>query len=82
MKFKPEDFNYFSVAIAAQANARLEELLPDLKKQWLEELLRDAPKVSGKMVGDNMASAWSSWSIRSYNDTHTAKLVCIEEVKP
>lgn len=54
LKFVPEDFSQqdwdFKMdlrQIADEANARLAELLPDLRKQWMEELLKDAPRVYG-----------------------------------
>jgi hypothetical protein len=96
IKFVPEDFcdyDGFTVCFhtdgsnlcpgisrAAKANARLAELLPDLKKQWLEELLAGAPV----MEVTETEFGWFGEEIRPEvgptGRTHTARLVCIKEL--
>lgn len=58
--------------IADIANSRLAEL----KKEWLEELLRDAPVVYG---GHQEGFSMFNLSKGPF-DTHTARIVCIEEI--
>lgn len=80
--FKPKDFSNFAsfppqmdmkAAIAHLANAKLEEF----KKQWLEELLADAPTMHCRRMSDS----WVATESRDEYDTHTAKLVDIREIK-
>lgn len=56
--------------LADLCNAKLAEI----KKAWLEELLRDAPIVYGYKVRGWIMEENSSDSL----DTHQARLVCIE----
>lgn len=62
-------------AYAAQAAEDANLQLPQLKAQWLEELLRDAPVVTGRNL---MYTDWH-WGPHEF-DTHTAKLIAIEEI--
>lgn len=58
-------------------------LLPQLKAQWLAELLRDAPVVEGRSVERNQGveGMWM-WSTNQglADCTHTARLVDVKEI--
>lgn len=85
--FKPKDFSNFAsfppqmdmkAAIAHLANAKLEEF----KKQWLEELLADAPTMYGGERVDGSGNLSFEQDKRDFpwDVTHTAKLVEIKEI--
>lgn len=65
--------------IAKIANA----LLPELKKQWLEELLADAPTVYGgeRLDGSGNLRFEQDQGDFPWDVTHTAKLVDIKEIE-
>lgn len=104
-EFKPEDFylplrddegnkisqDHVERVAALIANARLAELLEACKKQWLEELLKDAPFVSSSNEVEPPLHTWFKVGIASdvymgdekifAKSTHRARLVQIEEIK-
>ncbi len=79
MKFKPEDFeiDYLLHACCAEiANVKLLEI----KKQWLEELVKDAPEIYGRRV--RIVDMVDDWQWDHYDDPNTYKgrVVCIEKL--
>lgn len=79
--FKPQDFFEIDdsngrLHVALCATEAANALLPEFKKQWLEELLRDAPTVYG--IASDPRWEWSY--VQTEHETHTAKLVDIREI--
>jgi len=89
VKFKPEDFKckdcfgYCSCVqggeyIARLANARIPFILEEAKKQWMKELLAEAPVV---YADKRHAEIQNVWVPSKPGNTHTARLVDIKEIK-
>jgi len=86
MSYKPEDFEEFlegqdSVPLAYEfadiANAKL----PEIKKQWLEELVKDAPTVYIQdEPGVDHEDCWQESFSPNPTDTRKGRLICIEKL--
>lgn len=83
-EFKPDDFSHDGSGMiligwrqaAEFANARL----PALKAQWLAELVEGAPKLELIKTGAGIVTYSGQSFIGGRLPTHTARLVCVEEI--
>ena len=85
-EFSYEDFDVCLYTNDAMQVAEIaNEKLLEIKKAWLEELVKDAPVVSGIPLVDGSQKGYTQgiWQegFTDSTDTHTARLVLIEGVK-
>ncbi len=96
-KFEPSDFTFgdgdFSHNVAKQANALMERwaerehalvqenvALHALVEKY-ERMLKDAPIIQGRMVGEAFYQLCGHSVIYEHSITHTAQLVDVKEIK-
>lgn len=80
LEFKPEDFPLLDeVSGPLYATEKANALLPALKKAWLAELLKDAPRVYSVLRVQHLVQhCWTEHKCSA--DTHTALLVELKEI--